>query len=146
MNPREASDARQYGFRHGVIERIRRPGARPNERVQYRLTGRPARSASKGAAGLSSTGCSPRRASHVCYQDYRGTYQLCAAQRTDARLMAIPIILISSSPPGENPLAGPSCNLFFRKPVDVAVVAASVIGLSVREQAGSGNATVKPQS
>lgn len=39
MNSRDASDAIQYGVRHGVFERIRRPGARANERVQYRLTG-----------------------------------------------------------------------------------------------------------
>ncbi|MEM5388345.1 hypothetical protein VSR68_32975 [Paraburkholderia phymatum] len=39
MNSRDASDAVQYGVRHGVLERIKRPGARPNERVQYRLTG-----------------------------------------------------------------------------------------------------------
>ncbi|MFL9937164.1 hypothetical protein P0D88_51570 [Paraburkholderia sp. RL18-103-BIB-C] len=56
MNSRDASDALQYGVRHGVIERIRRPGARPNERVQYRLTGRPVPSAAKGAAGPSFDG------------------------------------------------------------------------------------------
>ncbi|CAE6862518.1 hypothetical protein R69746_07893 [Paraburkholderia aspalathi] len=39
MNSRDASDAIQYGVRHGVFERIRRPGARANERVQYKMTG-----------------------------------------------------------------------------------------------------------
>ncbi|MFM0515411.1 hypothetical protein [Paraburkholderia sp. RL17-373-BIF-A] len=34
MNSRDASDALQYSVRHGVIERVRRPGARSNERVQ----------------------------------------------------------------------------------------------------------------
>lgn len=53
MNSRDASDALQYGVRHGVIERIRRAGARPNERVQYRLTGRPAPLVAKSAAGPS---------------------------------------------------------------------------------------------
>jgi pantothenate kinase type III len=38
MNSHDASDAIQYGVRHGVIERIKRRGARANERVQYRLT------------------------------------------------------------------------------------------------------------
>ena len=41
MNAREAYDAIQYGIRHGVIERIECPDARPNERVQYRWTGQP---------------------------------------------------------------------------------------------------------
>jgi hypothetical protein len=41
MNSREASDAVQYGVRHGVFERVKRPGASANERVQYRLTGQP---------------------------------------------------------------------------------------------------------
>ncbi|CAE6866899.1 hypothetical protein R75465_08019 [Paraburkholderia aspalathi] len=53
MNSRDASDAVQYGVRHGVIERIRRPGARPNERAQYQLTGRPSPVAPKGIAGPS---------------------------------------------------------------------------------------------
>ncbi|MBC8751293.1 MULTISPECIES: hypothetical protein [Paraburkholderia] len=39
MNSRDASDAVQYGVRHGVFDRIKRPGASANERVQYRLTG-----------------------------------------------------------------------------------------------------------
>jgi hypothetical protein len=41
MNSRDASDAVQYGVRHGVFERMKRPGASANERVQYRLTGQP---------------------------------------------------------------------------------------------------------
>jgi hypothetical protein len=41
MNSRDASDALQYGLRYGTFERVKRPGARPNERVQYRLTGTP---------------------------------------------------------------------------------------------------------
>jgi hypothetical protein len=41
MNSRDASDAVQYGVRHGVFERIKRPGASANQRVQYRLTGQP---------------------------------------------------------------------------------------------------------
>lgn len=41
MNSRDASDAVQYGVRHGVLERIKQPGASANERVQYRLTGHP---------------------------------------------------------------------------------------------------------
>jgi len=39
LNSRDASDAVQYGVRHGVLERIKRPGASGNARVQYRLTG-----------------------------------------------------------------------------------------------------------
>ncbi|NPT62458.1 hypothetical protein [Paraburkholderia elongata] len=39
MNSRDASDAVQYATRHGVLERIKRPGASASERVQYRLTG-----------------------------------------------------------------------------------------------------------
>ena len=39
MNSRDASDAVQYGVRHGVLERVKRPGASANSRVQYRLTG-----------------------------------------------------------------------------------------------------------
>lgn len=39
MNSRDASDAVQYATRHGVLERINRPGASASERVQYRLTG-----------------------------------------------------------------------------------------------------------
>jgi hypothetical protein len=38
-NSRDASDAVQYATRHGVLERIKRPGASASERVQYRLTG-----------------------------------------------------------------------------------------------------------
>ncbi|SFT50303.1 hypothetical protein [Paraburkholderia aspalathi] len=41
LNSRDASDAIQYGLRHGVFERTARPGMRANERVQYRLTGQP---------------------------------------------------------------------------------------------------------
>lgn len=41
MNSRDASDAIQYGVRHGVLERIKQAGASANERVQYRLTGHP---------------------------------------------------------------------------------------------------------
>lgn len=41
MNSREASDAIQYGVRHGVFEREQRVGVGANERVQYRLTGKP---------------------------------------------------------------------------------------------------------
>jgi hypothetical protein len=41
MNSRDASDAVQYGVRHGVLERIKRSGASASERVQYRLTGQP---------------------------------------------------------------------------------------------------------
>ncbi|WP_075359367.1 hypothetical protein [Caballeronia sordidicola] len=51
MTLRDASDALQYGIRNGCVERIRRSGARPNERVQYRLTGRRAPTASKGDSG-----------------------------------------------------------------------------------------------
>jgi hypothetical protein len=39
MNSRDASDAVQYSVRHGVLERVKRPGASANARVQYRLTG-----------------------------------------------------------------------------------------------------------
>lgn len=39
MNSRDASDAVQYAARHGILERIRRPGASATERVQHRLTG-----------------------------------------------------------------------------------------------------------
>ncbi|QQC64363.1 hypothetical protein [Paraburkholderia ginsengisoli] len=39
MNSRDASDAVQYGVRHGVLERVKRPDASANARVQYRLTG-----------------------------------------------------------------------------------------------------------
>ncbi len=39
LNSRDASDAVQYGVRHGVLERMKRPGASGNARVQYRLTG-----------------------------------------------------------------------------------------------------------
>lgn len=39
MNRRDASDAMQYGVRHGVIERVKVPGARASERVLYQLTG-----------------------------------------------------------------------------------------------------------
>jgi hypothetical protein len=39
MDSRDASDAVQYGVRHGVFERVKRQGASANERVQYRLTG-----------------------------------------------------------------------------------------------------------
>ncbi|MGF6408391.1 hypothetical protein OKW37_000061 [Paraburkholderia sp. MM5482-R2] len=41
MTSRDASDAMQYGVRHGVFERVKRLGASANERVQYRLTGHP---------------------------------------------------------------------------------------------------------
>lgn len=41
MNSRDASDALQYGVRHGVFERVKRLGASASERVQYRLTGQP---------------------------------------------------------------------------------------------------------
>jgi hypothetical protein len=50
MNSLDASYAIRYGVRHGVIERIKRPGARANERVQYRLTGQPLPPARKGGA------------------------------------------------------------------------------------------------
>jgi hypothetical protein len=40
MNSRDASDAVQYGVRHGVQERVKRPGASADARVQYRLTGK----------------------------------------------------------------------------------------------------------
>ena len=53
MSLRDASDALQYGVRNGFIERIRQPGARPNARVQYRLTGRRGPTASKGNPGPS---------------------------------------------------------------------------------------------
>jgi hypothetical protein len=39
LNSRDASDTVQYGVRHGVLERMKRPGAIGNARVQYRLTG-----------------------------------------------------------------------------------------------------------
>ena len=38
---RDASGAVQYGIRHGAIDRIKMLGARPGERVQYRLSGQP---------------------------------------------------------------------------------------------------------
>lgn len=41
LNSRDASDAVQYGVRHGVLEPMKRPGASGNARVQYRLTGQP---------------------------------------------------------------------------------------------------------
>ncbi|MEX3816293.1 hypothetical protein AB3X96_39835 [Paraburkholderia sp. BR13439] len=41
LNARDASVAIQYGIQRGVFERIRHPGAKSGERVQYRLTGRP---------------------------------------------------------------------------------------------------------
>ena len=53
MNSHDASDAIQYGVRHGVIERIKRRGARANERVQYRLTGHPLPAARKDVAAPS---------------------------------------------------------------------------------------------
>lgn len=43
MNSREASDALQYAIRHGAITREKHPGAAPDERVTYRLTGQPLR-------------------------------------------------------------------------------------------------------
>jgi hypothetical protein len=39
LKSRDASDAVQYGVRHGALERVKRPGVSANERVQYRLTG-----------------------------------------------------------------------------------------------------------
>ena len=39
LNSRDASDAVQYGVRHGALDRVKRPGVSGNERVQYRLTG-----------------------------------------------------------------------------------------------------------
>ncbi len=39
MSSHDASDAIQYGVRHGVIERIKHRGAKANDRVHYRLTG-----------------------------------------------------------------------------------------------------------
>jgi hypothetical protein len=41
MNARDASEAAQFGVRHGVIERIRVPHAVPKERVWYRWNGQP---------------------------------------------------------------------------------------------------------
>lgn len=41
MNSREASEALQYAIRHGVIARDKHPGAAPDARVTYRLTGQP---------------------------------------------------------------------------------------------------------
>lgn len=41
MNSREAAEALQYAIRHGVVEREKHPGAAPDERVTYRLTGQP---------------------------------------------------------------------------------------------------------
>ena len=41
MNAREASEALQYAIRHSVIAREKHPGAAPDERVSYRLTGQP---------------------------------------------------------------------------------------------------------
>jgi hypothetical protein len=43
LGSRDASDAVQYGIRLGVIERIRHPGMKSDERVQYKLTGQPLR-------------------------------------------------------------------------------------------------------
>jgi hypothetical protein len=40
MTSKEAGGGLQYGIRHGVIERVKRPGAAYNGRLQYRLTGR----------------------------------------------------------------------------------------------------------
>jgi hypothetical protein len=40
MTSREARGGVQYGIRHGMIERVKRPGAAYNERTGYRLTGR----------------------------------------------------------------------------------------------------------
>jgi hypothetical protein len=48
LNSRDASDAMQFGVRHGVIERIKRQGERPGERVAYRLTGHPLAEPRKG--------------------------------------------------------------------------------------------------
>ncbi|MFM0069048.1 hypothetical protein [Paraburkholderia aspalathi] len=39
MNRRDAFNAMQYGVRHGVIERVKVPGARVSARVLYQLTG-----------------------------------------------------------------------------------------------------------
>lgn len=39
MTSREAYEALQYAIRHGVIAREKHPGAAPDERVTYRLTG-----------------------------------------------------------------------------------------------------------
>jgi hypothetical protein len=50
MSSRDVSDATQYGVRHGVFERVRRAGANPGERVQYRLTGQ---TLPRNEAGLS---------------------------------------------------------------------------------------------
>jgi hypothetical protein len=41
MNSRESSEALQYAIRHGVVAREKHPGAAPDERVTYRLTGQP---------------------------------------------------------------------------------------------------------
>jgi len=64
MNSREASDAVQYGVRHGVFERVKRLCASANERVQYRLTGQPLPTlkASPGPSfdGLLRAGCIAR--------------------------------------------------------------------------------------
>jgi pantothenate kinase type III len=53
MSSHDASDAIQYGVRHGAIERIKRRGARANDRVHYRLTGHPLPAPRKGVAAPS---------------------------------------------------------------------------------------------
>jgi hypothetical protein len=53
MNSHDASDAIQYGVRHGVIERSKHRGASASERVQYRLTGHPLPAARKAVAAPS---------------------------------------------------------------------------------------------
>jgi hypothetical protein len=40
MTATEARGGLQYGIRHGVIERVKRPGATNSDRLQYQLTGR----------------------------------------------------------------------------------------------------------
>lgn len=55
MNSRDASDSVQYAVRHGVLERVIRPGGSGNARVQYRLTGQ-ALPVVKTAAGPSFDG------------------------------------------------------------------------------------------
>lgn len=39
ITSRAASDAVQYALRHGSLRPVKRPGAAPNERVAYELTG-----------------------------------------------------------------------------------------------------------
>ena len=53
MNSRDAYDAVQYGVRHGVMERIRVPGAAPRARAQYRWTGQPLPPVKNGTYGPS---------------------------------------------------------------------------------------------